>query len=124
MNPILMDNSEVQRIEDFIAVVQSENPEFAEVIKLVRNIFAEESEELLPDIKYGGLVFFQKGELIGGVFPYKQHLSIEFSNGAAFNDPASKLEGKGKKRRHLKIFTAEEIDTKNVLFFVKQAVGN
>ena len=118
-----MNDSELQKIEDFISDVQLVNPEFAEIIEVVRDIFTEESEELLLGIKYGGLVFFQRGELISGVFPYKEHLSIEFSNGAAFTDPSSKLEGKGKKRRHLKIFTAEDIDTKNALFFVKQAVG-
>lgn len=118
-----MSDSELQKVEDFIGDIQSLNPVFAEIIELVRDIFTEESEALLLSIKYGGLVFFQKDELIGGVFPYKKHLSIEFSNGADFSDPSSKLEGNGKKRRHLKIFTPEDIDAKNVLYFVKQAVG-
>ncbi len=118
-----MNETALQKIEDFICDMQTVNPEFAEIIELARDIFTEENEELFLDIKYGGLVFFHNGELIGGVFPYKKHLSIEFSNGANFNDPSSILEGKGKKRRHLKIFTAEDIDTKNALYFVKQAVG-
>ncbi len=118
-----MNNSALKKVEDFIGDIQSLNPEFAEIIKLVRDIFTEESNELLLGIKYGGLVFFHKGELISGVFPYKKHLSIEFSNGAHFSDPSSNLEGKGKNRRHLKIFTAEDINTKDTLYFVKQAVG-
>jgi hypothetical protein len=118
-----MKDSALQKVNDFISDIQSLNHEFAEIIELIRDMFTEESEELLLGIKYGGLVFFQKGELIGGVFPYKKHLSIEFSNGADFSDPTSKLEGKGKKRRHLKIIKADDIDTKNALYFVKQAVG-
>lgn len=118
-----MNDSALQKVENFIRDIQPLNPDFAEIIELVRDMFTEECEELLLDIKYGGLVFFQKGELIGGVFPYKKHLSIEFSHGADFSDPSSILEGKGNKRRHLKIVTAEDIDTKNALFFVKQAVG-
>jgi len=69
------------------------------------------------------LAFFKKGVLIGGIFPYKKHLSIEFSNGTDFSDPSSELEGKGKKRRHLKIFTVEDIDSINAIYFVKQVVA-
>ncbi|MDX1351457.1 MAG: DUF1801 domain-containing protein [Thiomicrorhabdus sp.] len=118
-----MNDFALQKIEDFICDVELVNPEFAQVIELVRDMFAKACEELLLDIKYGGLVFFKRGELVAGVFPYTNHLSIEFSNGVAFSDPFSRLEGKGKKRRHLKIYKAEDIETKNALFFVKQAVG-
>ena len=118
-----MNDIALQEVEDFISDVQSVNPEHAEIIELVRDLFTEENEELSQGIKYGGLVFFQQGVLVGGIFPYRKHLSIEFSNGADFSDPYSALEGKGKQRRHLKIYTAEDIDTKKALYFVKQAVG-
>ncbi len=118
-----MNDTELQKIDDFMTDVQSVNPEFAKIIKQISDIFTGECEELLLGIKYGGLVFFYRGELIGGIFPYKKHLSIEFSNGATFADPSSLLEGKGKQRRHLKIFTKDDIDSKNAWFFIKQAVG-
>jgi hypothetical protein len=118
-----MNKSALEEVENFISDIQSVNPEYAEIIELVSDLFTEESEELLRGVKYGGLVFFKKGVLIGGVFPYKKHLSIEFSDGAEFTDPSSLLEGKGNKRRHLKIHTAEDIGTKNAEYFVKQAVG-
>jgi hypothetical protein len=118
-----MNDSALEEVENFIRDIQLVNPEYAEIIELVRDLFIEEYEELLQGIKYGGLVFFQKGVLIGGIFPYKKHLSIEFSDGAEFTDPSSVLEGKGKKRRHLKIHKVEDIGTKNTEYFVKQAVG-
>ena len=37
-------------------------------------------------------------------------------------DPNKLLEGKGKYRRHLKIKCKEDIEHKDVAFFVKQAV--
>jgi hypothetical protein len=118
-----MNDSALEEVENFIRDIQLVNPEYAEIIELVRDLFIEENEELLQGIKYGGLVFFQKGVLIRGIFPYKKHLSIEFSDGAEFTDPSSVLEGKGKKRRHLKIQKVEDIGTKNTEYFVKQAVG-
>ncbi len=118
-----MNDSALEKVEDFISDIRSVNPEHAEIIEGVRALFTEENEELLQRIKYGGLAFFQKGRLIGGIFPYKKHVSIEFSNGANFSDPSSVLEGNGKKRRHLKIHTAEDVAAKNTEYFVKQAVG-
>lgn len=118
-----MNKLAIQEVEGFIRDIQSINPKHAEIIELVRDLFTNENKALLQEIKYGGLTFLQHGELIGGIFPYKKHLSIEFSNGAEFTDPYSKLEGNGKKRRHLKIVTTEDIETKNALYFIQQSVG-
>lgn len=111
-----------EKVEDFISDLHAVNPEHAGITERVRDLFTEENGKLHQDIKYGGLVFFLEGELIGGVFPYKRHLSIEFSNGVNFTDPSSVLEGNGRQRRHLKIYTAEDISAKNARYFVKQAV--
>lgn len=62
--------------------------------------------------------------LIGGIYSYKEHVSIGFSNGADFIDNDSILEGGGKKRRHLKIYENDDIVQKNVEYFVSQAVNN
>lgn len=118
-----MSNTALQEVEDFISDIQLINTEHAKIIELVRDLFMVEKLQITLGIKYGGLCFFQKQALIAGVFPYKKHLSIEFSNGSDFSDPFSVLEGNGKKRRHLKIFSAEDVETKNVLYFVKQALG-
>jgi len=117
-----MNNTEQQKIESFISDIRTVNPEHAAIIEQVRDRFMAEDSSLTQGIKYGGLVFFQDGVLIGGVFPYKKHLSIEFSDGADFSDPSSQLEGKGKKRRHLKIHTTTDINAKHTANFVKQAV--
>ncbi len=52
----------------------------------------------------------------------KEHISIEFSNGANFTDTNSVLEGKGKKRRHLKIYSPKDVAQKKSDYFIKQAV--
>lgn len=117
-----MNDSQLQKVEDFIHDVQSLNPDFAEIIHRVREIFLDHNSSLQQGIKYGGLVFSLNGDLLGGIFAYKKHLSIEFSNGASFTDPSSILEGKGNNRRHLKLSTMSDIDTKNASFFIKQAV--
>jgi hypothetical protein len=110
------------RIDDFINDVQSVAPQHVAMIESIRLLFTKLDRTLKEDIKYGGLVFVKYGSLVAGIFPYKAHISIEFSNGADFSDPSSLLEGKGKRRRHLKIFEAEDIADKDISFFIKQAV--
>ena len=111
------------RISEFINDVKSVAPEQAEIIESVRGLFNKASQALSEEIKYGGLVFLKSGSLIGGIFPYKNHISIEFSNGADFSDPQALLEGKGKRRRHLKIHNFQEIGLKNTIFFIGLSVG-
>lgn len=84
---------------------------------------------LCPDAgftsKYGGtLIEAVAGDpksAIGGLFIYAQHASFEFANGATFEDPNNLLEGKGKYRRHLKFVTAQDIESKQLEFYLRQA---
>ena len=116
-----MDND---RVNKFMEDLQTISPDKAEIIKSIRKIFLTTNKSLTEDIKYGGLVFNLSGVLLGGIFPYKEHISIEFSNGAEFLDPAGILEGNGKKRRHIKIVTKKDINDKSVKAFVTEAVKN
>ena len=114
--------SENDRVDSFLEDLNVLSPEKLELILIIRSLFNKASKDLIEDIKYGGLVFNQSNVLIGGIFPYRQHVSIEFSNGVDFPDPEGLLEGKGKMRRHLKVFNTQDIEQKQADFFVKQAV--
>jgi hypothetical protein len=74
---------------------------------------------------YGGVVFeTEPGNhktLVCGHFVYKNHVSLEFSQGHALHDPDGILEGKGKYRRHIKLTRQNDIDDKSVRSFIKQA---
>jgi hypothetical protein len=118
-----MEASMQLRIKEFINDVQSVAPEQAEVIESTRRLFNNASQALSEEMKYGGIVFFKSGLLIGGIFSYKKHISIEFSNGADFSDPQGLLEGKGKRRRHLKIHNLQDVDLKNTNFYIGLSVG-
>lgn len=76
--------------------------------------------------KYGGEVLAldpeDDGKFVGGIFTYKDHVSLEFSEGASFNDPEALLEGKGKNRRHLKFQTLENVEAKGTRRFLEQAI--
>lgn len=119
-----MNVSNNDKVNDFLTDIQFKSPEQFEMMCLIRELFFKPNKELVEGIKYGGLVFIKSDDLIGGIYPYKNHLSIEFSNGGEFTDADSILEGGGKKRRHLKITTKDDITLKNCKYFIGQAVIN
>ncbi|WP_321429905.1 DUF1801 domain-containing protein [uncultured Methanolobus sp.] len=110
-----------QRIDDFVNEALLVNGDLGEIIvslrKLVMGIYPQAEEE----IKYGGLVFIIDERLFCGIFLRKNHVSVEFDNGAEMSDNEKKLEGTGKHRRHLKIRNYDDIIDKKVDFFLKQS---
>lgn len=111
------------KIDGFLEDIQFQSPEKFEILKSVRQIFNDANPKLDEEIKYGGLVFNLSNVLMGGIFVYAQHISIEFSFGAELADPDEILEGKGKKRRHIKIRKIQDIKEKKVEDFVTSAMN-
>ncbi|WP_299945107.1 DUF1801 domain-containing protein [uncultured Microbulbifer sp.] len=75
--------------------------------------------------KYGGTIIQsapgQPKSQFCGVFEYKNHVSLEFTNGAQLDDPKKILEGSGKHHRHLKFVSMADIDDKESKDFLRQA---
>lgn len=107
------------RVQQFLDDLQLGVPDKYKIVSEIRDIFCTENSDIEEDIKYGGIIFNLEGSLIGGVYPSKNHVSIEFSHGAELKDNDKILEGKGKHRRHIKIRQAGDIQSKNVSKFVK-----
>lgn len=110
------------RVNKFLEDIHLLSNEKHEILVAIRELFFTANTELAENIKYGGLVFEISNTLIGAIFVYKKHISIEFSFGYQFEDPDLLLEGGGKYRRHIKIFKQEDIEDKNCAFYIAQAV--
>jgi hypothetical protein len=52
---------------------------------------------------------------------YKDHVNLMFPRGVDLKDPQGLLQGTGKAMRHLKMFTADDIDRPAVRALIKQA---
>lgn len=91
-----------------------------ELLVSLRNLVLSIRPDAQEEIKYGGLVFNVDSKLICGIFIRDKHFSLEFSFGVMMSDPDKHLEGKGKFRRHLKIYSLDDIANKNVEYFVRQ----
>jgi len=97
----------------------------------IKDALAELISEIAPDVrlvpKYGGHVMCpNEGDdktFVGGIFSYKDHVSLEFSKGANLEDPDGVLEGSGKLRRHLKLYTHDDIAAKSAHVFLSQVLN-
>ncbi len=106
-----MATKSVQALLDDVRSLSEERYVIArEVLSLVKAHFKTHAEE----VKYGGILFSGDGVQFGGVFAYTAHVSVEFSQGAAIDDPFGLLEGSGKGRRHLKLRSVKDIETKQL----------
>jgi len=76
---------------------------------------------------YGGVVFeAEPGNpktKFCGYFVYAKHVGFEFSHGARLADPDGILEGKGKLRRHIRLTTVGEVESKQLAGFITQAAS-
>ena len=117
-------NAENSKVAEFLTDIQAISVEQFEIISKVRGLFLAHAAGLEDEIKYGGLVFLQDGKLTGGIFPYKAHLSIEFSHGTQLEDPYSVLEGSGKHRRHIKLHSFDDIANKHVDVYINNTLNN
>ncbi len=107
-------------VQAFIEKLGSTDPIKHQIVEASRKLVFENFPKAAERMMYGGILF-SLDEDFGGVFAYKNHVSFEFSIGFKFSDPDHLLEGKGQFRRHLKMKTLQEVETKMLDFFVKQA---
>ncbi|TRY32527.1 DUF1801 domain-containing protein [Aliiglaciecola sp. M165] len=115
-----MPDSLQEKIHNFLEDSRLLSPKRHELLLALRAEFQNAKFGFSEGFKYGGITYNLNGELVAGIFSYKGHVSIEFSNGAEFTDPHNVLEGGGKHRRHIKITTPEDIGNKALAEYIQQ----
>ena len=112
-----------EKIEIFLEGTKTVSPERFVAVSAIRDMFLKSDHVFEEGFKYGGITYSLSGELIGGIYSYAKHISIEFSYGAKFSDPFDVLEGGGKHRRHIKIKEISEIEKKSVFSYIQQSAN-
>jgi hypothetical protein len=115
-------NSTNEKVRIFLTDLQTVDNGVYDNILEMREIIFKIYPLVGEKMMYGGILFSIETEMFCGLFAYKNHASIEFSNGYLMKDEKNILEGKGKFRRHLKIWDINDIAIKDVEGFVKQAI--
>jgi len=115
----MTNTNDSENVKKFLDDLQQKDAEKHAIISQLRELVIKLHPDVQEKIMYGGIMF-QMPDPRGGVFASKNHISFEFSEGYKMSDPYKLLEGSGKLRRHLKIVSIEDIQNKEVDFYVKQ----
>ena len=91
------------------------------IVEAVRALVKSSFTDTLEEVKYGGILFSSDLQFCG-VFAYKEHVSVEFSMGAKIADTYGFLEGRGKGRRHLKLFNVIDVEEKRLVQYLPLAL--
>ena len=89
----------------------------------VRDIVIRSDSSVKEDIKWGNLTFISNGNL-ALIYTYKtvDYINFGFFKATSLSDPKVLLEGTGKGMRHMKIHDEKEIDEKQIVAWMREAV--
>jgi hypothetical protein len=109
-----------EKVERLLQELQIANPERYELVQAVRRAIYSVVPDASERVMYGGFMFSDDAQFCG-VFAYKEHVSVEFGRGCDLDDQHGVLEGSGKLRRHIKLFTQADITAKFLELYVDAA---
>lgn len=113
-----MSTDRISRLLDDIRLLDAAR---FELVESLRGIILGLAPTITEEVKYGGILF-SAGQPFCGIFSYTKHVSLEFGSGASLPDSHKVLEGEGKLRRHIKLFSTEDISGKHVRDYLTLAL--
>jgi hypothetical protein len=111
--------SSVENFFDDLALIDSGKQQIALALRQEIHKLAKTAGERMM---YGGVLYYLEDSFCG-IFSYKAHVSLEFSEGHKLQDPERRLEGSGKFRRHLKFKQLADVKAKQPATYIKQAIA-
>lgn len=102
------------------------NPEVRELVQRLRLLIAERIPEAAEKAHPGWGVFHYRTrgtmrDVIVAISPQRSYANLEFGDGVDLPDPAHKLEGTGKRLRHVKIRSTEDIQNPDLHALIEAA---
>jgi hypothetical protein len=107
-------------VEQLLNDLMLTNPDRHALVQAARKTIYAVAPEAAERVLYGGCMFSAPGQFCG-VFAYAEHVSVEFGRGCDLADPHGVLEGQGKLRRHIKLRSVAEVETRHLADYVRQA---
>ena len=107
--------------EKFLHELKAHDTEQFKIVSILRTLILKASKDVHEEIKYGGL-YYSLDKPFAGLFVYKNHVTLGFTNGASLSDPEKILVGTGKQRRHIQVASTQQIHPASIRKLITQAV--
>ena len=104
-------------VDEFFAACTDEVAAISRAARrLVLDVFPEAREALDRGNRIVGYATGPRPlkDLWAGVAPHSTHVNLQLANGALLEDPAGLVEGTGKRVRHVKLRSLEDVDRPQV----------
>jgi hypothetical protein len=108
------------QVEEFLEDLRTNRGALFPTVARLRAMALACAPTITEELKYGGILFTFRTPFCG-VFAYRDHVTLEFSEGSALADPYGLLMGNGKIRRHIKLEAEHDIDIKHVASYLQAA---
>jgi hypothetical protein len=114
--------------ESFERVLEGNTPEVRQIAERVRGLVFERMPDAVEWIDTGnGLGAYgtekKMSALLFAIIPHKTHVNLQFADGVELDDPDGLVEGIGKRIRHVKLRSLEDVDRPAARRLVDQQVA-
>ncbi len=111
---------------DVAALYEKLNPDVRPLMEALRGLFAEVTAEATERVNMGWRVIQYSGtssmrDMVAALSPQRAYVNLEFADGVELTDPAHKLEGTGKRLRHVKVRKPEDAQDPAVRTLLEEA---
>lgn len=110
--------SERINIEEYL---ERYSPQMRELAEKLRDTILEMFPDMDEVIKWNNLVY-KNNRYICAILIHNAHINLEFWLGTELKDPEKRLDGTGKRMRHLKISDESEIDTEYIRILIEESI--
>ena len=98
------------------------DPDQQPVAEAIRKLVLGADPDLSEAIKWDNPTYEKHGKVCY-LAATKSYVSLGFFNGASLTDPHGRIEGTGKKMRHVKIGALSDIDQQRFAAWIREAVA-
>jgi hypothetical protein len=98
------------------------DPALHEIAETLRMVVLEADPDISEAIKWGNPTYDKNGKVCY-LSATKGYVSLGFFNGASLTDPEGRVEGTGKKMRHIKVRSLADIQPEQYASWVREAVA-
>ena len=103
--------------------LQGVEPRLRPLAVELRRMFLEAEPDLKESIKWGNPCFEKKLRVFYLASQADRYVTLGLWQGALLQNPEGLIEGTGKRMRHVKVRTAEELENPEVGRIIREAVG-
>lgn len=112
----------MKKFETFAAWASDQHANQKKLINALRKLMKKSAPTLVESVKWGNGVWLGEEWPVAFLHAKDDHLQFGFFGGTGLKDPKGLLQGSGKHVKHIKVFTASDIDEAAFSRLIRQAV--